>query len=199
MIPTYFYLGDDIMLEEIAMSKFLFLMKGIGIVCPIISLIFWFMIMSTCLREDGAEGWKIDFYNISIYENNMIKFIVIVCLLSLFSLLNPYFSYCAFPLEKIYETFAGQYGYLFMFNVNSIIYRLLDIFQLTTLLVLCKSIVSEKISRFDRGDAARLHRDKFINVSVVIIFCLVVEVSLYLLIPSNEFIIHNIAGMDLEL
>ena len=120
-------------------------------------------------------------------------------LLSLFSLLNPYFSYCAIPLEKIYETFAGQYGYLFMFNINNTLYRLLDIFQLTTLLLLLQSILSEKVSRFDRGDAERLNRHKFINVAVLIIFCLAIEISLYLLIPSSEFKIHNIAGIDLEL
>jgi hypothetical protein len=153
--------------------------------------------MCTCLREDGVEGWKLDFYHIVMYENRMIRFIMIVCLLSLFSILNPYFSYCVFPLEKIYETFAGQYGYLFMFNVNNLMDRLLDIFQLTTLLVLCKSILSEKVSKFDRGDAACLNRHKFINVAVLIIFCLAIEISLYLLIPSNEFIIHNIAGIDL--
>ena len=79
------------LLEEMIMSKFLFLMKGVGIVFPIISLILWFRVIFTCLREDWTEGWKLDFYHVVMYENRMIKFIVCVCLLSLFSLLNPYF------------------------------------------------------------------------------------------------------------
>ena len=100
MIPTYFYLGEISLLEEMIMSKFLFLMKGVGIVLPIISLILWFRVIFTCLREDWAEGWKLDIYHVVMYENRMIRFIVGVCLLSLFSILNPYFSYCAIPLEK---------------------------------------------------------------------------------------------------
>ena len=184
------------MIEEILMNKLLFLMKGVGIVCPIISLILWFRVICTCLKEHWADGWKVDYCHIVMYENRMIRFIVIVCLLSLFSILNPYFSYYDTPLEKIYETFAGQYGYLFMFNVNNVLNRILDITQLTTLLLLCRSILSEKANKYDSIDIEYLHRPKFINVSVLIIFCLAIELSLFLLIPSNDFIIHNIAGIE---
>ena len=55
------------LLEEMIMSKFLFLMKGVGIVLPIISLILWFRVIFTCLREDWAEGWKLDIYHVVMY------------------------------------------------------------------------------------------------------------------------------------
>jgi hypothetical protein len=34
---------------------------------------------------------------------------------------------------------------------------------------------------------------------MIIIIALFIQVAAYLLVPSNDFIIHHIAGMDLEL
>ena len=50
--------------------------------------------------------------------------------------------------------------------------------------ILFFKLLQEDLAKF-------INRNKFINVTLLVLLCLAIQVSLYLLIPNNEFILSN--------
>lgn len=190
------------MIEAIIMDKLLGIAGWFNVIGWISSAFIFAWIMIRGIRDVSnyyeEEKHAIDYYNISIRENKFIAVTIIFCIIQSIILFNPLtikdFSY----LQDLYNAFEGQYGYLIMFSINYLGYRIFSIPTLALLLWHYKCILSGnkgKGVQYDYNE--QITRSKFINTTVIIIMALVLQVTLYLLIPSNDFIIHNIAGINM--
>ena len=191
------------MIEAIIMDKLFgmanwFNMFGWGICIVIFT---WTLIRG--IKDKGyyqEEEWIIDYYNIAQREDKFTNLTILFCIIQTIILFNP-LTMNEFPhTQPIYDAFKGMYGYLVMFSINHAPYRIFSIPMLSILLLLYRSILSNNKGKGTCYDyEEQITRSKFINTTMIIILALFIQVAAYLLVPSNDFIIHHIAGMDLEL
>lgn len=187
------------MLESIIMYKLIEMAKWFNLIGWVVSVSIFIWVLGRGIRDTGycEEHWIIDYYNISQREDKFINLTILFCVLQTIILFNP-LTISGFPVtQSIYNAFEGMYGYLVMFSINHIPYRIFSIPMLLILLLHYKAILSNntKSSYYDYSKFP-ITRSKFINTAVIIILALVLQITLYLLIPSNDFIIHNIAGIE---
>ena len=191
------------MIEAIIMDKLIgvahwFNMLGWGI-CVVIFV--WTFIRG--LRDTGYyqdEEWSIDYYNIAQREDKFTNLTIIFCIIQTIILFNPLTLSEFVHTQPLYYAFEGMYGYLVMFSINHEPFRIFSIPMLSMLLLLYRVILSNNKGKGTCYDyKEQITRSKFINTTMIIIVALFIQVAAYLLVPSNDFIIHHIAGMDLEL
>ena len=187
------------MVEAIIMDKLIGMAKWFNFVGWIISIVIFIWTLARGVRDTGycEEHWIIDYYNIATRENKFTNLTILFCIIQTIILFNP-LTLNGFPhTQAIYDAFEGMYGYLVMFSINYTPYRIFSIPMLLVLLLHYKAILSNnnKSSYYDYSKYP-ITRSKFINTTVIIILALVLQITLYVLIPSNDFIIHNIAGVE---
>jgi len=190
------------MIEAIIIDKLIGMAKWFNFIGWVISTLIFIWTLSRGIRDTGygGEEWSIDYYNIAQREDRFTNLTILFCIIQTIILFNP-LTLNGFPhTQAIYDAFEGVYCYLVMFSINHIPYRIFSIPMLALLLLHYRSILSNNKGKGTCYDyEEQITRSKFINTTMIIIVALFIQVAAYLLVPSNDFIIHNIAGIDLEL
>ena len=177
------------MIEAIIYSKLFTILDSFNIIGIVVSLFLCATISSICLRESYTQGTKIDYLCISEYENKVILFIVLVCIMLMIIMFNPLTTNT--PADKeLFNSFKDNHIYLILFSINHSFLRVISVAMLGWLSMISYNII-KRPDKYDDGDYRLINRDKFINVTLLLLLCLAIQVSLYLLVPNNEFILTN--------
>ena len=177
------------MIEAIIYSKLFTILNSFNPICMVASLFLCLVIQSICLRESYSKGIKIDYLCISKHENIVILCTVLVCIMLMIIMFNPLTTNIP-SSEELFNRFKDNYMYLIIFSINHGLIRLISVISLGWLSIIFYGIV-KRPDKYDEGDYTLINRNKFINVTLLVLLCLAIQVSLYLLIPNNEFILSN--------
>ena len=176
------------MIEAIIYSKLFTILNSFNYIGMIVSLFLCAVILSICLRE-SYKGTKIDYLCISKYENTVILCTVLVCIILMIIMFNQLTSNTP-ANEELFNNFKDNHAYLILFSINHSFFRLISVAMLGWLSIIFYSII-KRPNKYDTNDYELINRNKFINVTPLVLLCLAIQVSLYLLIPNNEFILSN--------
>ena len=176
------------MIEAIIYSKLFTILNSFNYIGMIVSLFLCAVILSICLRE-SYKGTKIDYLCISKYENTVILCTVLVCIILMIIMFNPLTSNTP-ANEELFNRFKDNYMYLILFSINHCLTRLISVIVLSWLSITFYGII-KRPDKYNEGDYKLINRNKFINVTLLVLLCLAIQVSLYLLVPNNEFILTN--------
>jgi hypothetical protein len=92
--------------------------------------------------------------------------------------------------EELFNSFKDNHTYLILFSINHSFFRLTSVAMLGWLSIIFYSII-KRPNKYDTNDYELINRNKFINTTLLLLLCLAIQISLYLLIPNNEFILSN--------